>query len=66
MDPADFYFFVSPLAALVAILILGVFYYARREERADAELKQIKIAFQSGTIDKKEFNQKKRDRKSVV
>ncbi len=59
MDPADFYFFVSPLAALVGVLVLAVFYYARREERADAELRQIKMEFQSGTLDKKEYEQKK-------
>ncbi|MCW3981051.1 MAG: hypothetical protein NWF11_06210 [Candidatus Bathyarchaeota archaeon] len=59
MDPADFYFFVSPLAVLVAVLALGVFYYARREERADAELEHIKMEFQSGMMDKKEFKEKK-------
>jgi hypothetical protein len=60
MDPADFYFFISPLAALVGILAVSVLYYARREERADAELRQIKMEFQSGTLNKKEFDEKRK------
>ncbi len=60
MDPSDFYLIVSPLAALIGILVLSVFYYARREERADAELRQIRMEFQSGTLDKQEFEQKKK------
>ena len=60
MDPADFYFFISPLAALVGILVVSVLYYARREERVDAELRQIKMEFQSGTLNKKEFDEKRK------
>lgn len=60
MDPADFYFLISPLAALVGILVVAVLYYARREERKDAELRQIKMEFQSGTLNKKQFDEKRR------
>jgi hypothetical protein len=63
MEPTDFYFFIAPLGSLVVILVLGLFYFARKEERIDRELKQIKREFRSGAIDKKGFEQKKKNLK---
>jgi hypothetical protein len=59
MEPTDFYFFIAPLGSLVVILVLGLFYFARKEERMDIELRQIRREFRSGVLDKKGFERKK-------
>ena len=41
MEPTDFYYFVLPLAGLIALLVLMVLYHARREERYKKKLAKL-------------------------
>jgi hypothetical protein len=41
MEPTDFYYFVLPLAGLIALLVLMVLHHARREERYKKKLAKL-------------------------
>ena len=45
MEPTDFYYFVLPLAGLIALLVLVVLYHARREERYKKKLAKLARAY---------------------
>ena len=57
MEPSQFIFIVLPLAIIIAILIVVVFYLAKRTEETDyeKEIKELRRSFLKGKIDQKNF-----------
>lgn len=45
MEPTDFYYLILPLAGLIAILVLMVFFHARKEERHRKKLAKLAHAY---------------------
>jgi hypothetical protein len=54
MEPLDFQVFVLPLALLIGILVLMVFYYARKEERQERKLKKLMRRYVTNRLTQKE------------
>jgi len=57
MDPNEFLFLILPLAALVAILIVVVFYLAIKEDNVrHKEVETLNELMRTGAIDKENFS----------
>ena len=57
MDPNEFLFLILPLAALVAILVVVVFYLARKEENVrHKEVETLNELMLTGAVDKENFS----------
>jgi len=54
METSHFYFLVLPLGILVFVLAPLVFYYSRKEERAQRKLKKLKSTFARNRLKQKE------------
>jgi len=57
MDPSNFFFFVLPLAIIIAFLIAVVFYLSRKNEESnyEKEIKHLRKLLIKGKIDRKTF-----------
>jgi len=55
MDPTDFYYFILPLAGLIAILVLTVLYHARKEERHRKKLAKLARAYMRDRLKQREI-----------
>lgn len=57
MEPSQFIFIVLPLAIIIAILVVVVFYLSKRTEETDyeKEIKELRRSFLKGNIDQKNF-----------
>jgi len=57
MEPSQFIFIVLPLAIIIAILVVVVFYLSKRTEETDyeKEIKELRRSFLKGKIDQKNF-----------
>ena len=57
MDPNEFLFLILPLAALVTILVIVVFYLARKEDTMrHKEVETLNELMHTGTVDKENFS----------
>jgi len=57
MDPNEFLFLILPLAALVAILVVVVFYLAKKEDTMQhKEVETLNELMRTGTVDKENFS----------
>jgi len=57
MDPNEFLFLILPLAALVTILVVVVFYLARKEDTMrNKEVETLNELMLTGTVDKENFS----------
>jgi len=57
MDPNEFLFLILPLAALVTILVVVVFYLARKEDTMrHKEVETLNELMRTGTVDKENFS----------
>ena len=57
MDPNEFLFLILPLAALVTILVIVVFYLARKEDTMQhKEVETLNELMHTGTVDKENFS----------
>jgi hypothetical protein len=57
MDPNEFLFLILPLAALVTILVIVVFYLARKEDTMrHKEVETLNELMRTGTVDKENFS----------
>jgi len=57
MDPNEFLFLILPLAALVAILVVVVFYLAKKEDAIQhKEVETLNELMRTGTVDKENFS----------
>jgi hypothetical protein len=57
MEPSQFFFIILPLATIIAILVVVVFYLARRTEETDyeKEIKELRRSLLKGKLDRKTF-----------
>lgn len=55
MEPTDFYYFVLPLAGLIALLVLVVLYHARKEERHKKKLAKLARAYMKDRLKQREI-----------
>ena len=57
MEPTQFIFIVLPLAIIIAILVVVVFYLSKRTEETDyeKEIKELRRSFLKGKIDQNNF-----------
>jgi len=58
MEPTDFYYFILPLAGLIAILVLTVLYHARKEERHGKKLAKLARAYMRDRLKQREIYSK--------
>jgi len=58
MEPTDFYYFILPLAGLIAILVLTVLYHARKEERHEKKLAKLARAYMRDRLKQREIYSK--------
>lgn len=57
MDPNEFLFLIMPLAALVAILVVVVFYLARKEDTMQhKEVETLNELMRTGEVNKENFS----------
>ncbi len=57
MDPNEFLFLILPLAALVAILVVVVFYLARKEDTMQhKEVETLNELMRTGEVNKENFS----------
>jgi len=57
MEPNTFFFVVLPLALIISILVVVVFYLAKRNEESDyeKEIKELRKSLLKGKLDRKTF-----------
>ena len=57
MEPNQFFFLILPLAILIAVLVILVFYLSRRIEETDyeKEMKNLRQLLLKGKLDRKTF-----------
>ena len=57
MEPSQFFFLILPLAIIVAVLVVTVFYLARKTAETDyeKEIKQLRKLLLKGKLDRKTF-----------
>ena len=55
MEPTDFYYFVLPLAGLIALLVLMVLFHARKEERHRKKLAKLARAYMKDRLKQREI-----------
>jgi len=57
MEPSQFFFFILPLATIIAILVVVVFYLARKTEETDyeKEMKRLRQLLLKGKLDRETF-----------
>jgi uncharacterized protein YpmS len=57
MDPNEFLFLILPLAALIAILVVAVFYLAKKEDTMQhKEVETLNELMHTGTVNKENFS----------
>jgi hypothetical protein len=57
MDPNEFLFLILPLAALIAILVVAVFYLAKKEDTMrHKEVETLNELMRTGAVDKENFS----------
>jgi nitrogen fixation-related uncharacterized protein len=57
MEPSQFFFIILPLAIIIAILIVVVFYLSRKTEETDyeKEMKNLRKLLLKGKLDRQQF-----------
>jgi hypothetical protein len=57
MDPNEFLFLILPLAALIAILVVAVFYLAKKEDiMRQKEVETLNELMRTGAVNKENFS----------
>jgi hypothetical protein len=57
MEPNQFFFIVLPMATIIAVLVITIYYLARKTEETDyeKEMKKLRKLLLQGKLDRKSF-----------